>query len=255
MISTVVDAANVAWQQGETEGLTFRCQVLLDGQGRRTGGTPFPVRPDAVGVCPHAPDVPVPVVARGIDGHAEGKDGSSAFGRALHRPQRPVRPVRGGPDHDMLVLHPKAGGLMTMGDERARRAINLAGRLIVGADHTEEWLDIKGSGGARMKSLIPPDLGPEVGVVDLPPHAELALGPAPFGRYEVVLDGSVEADGIELGPPGIRYGETLDPLPPLVAGTNGARVAVLSFDADALEGGLTGEGLALTAAEAMAQAI
>jgi hypothetical protein len=65
----------------------------------------------------------------------------------------------------------------------------------------------------------------------------------------------VRVDGKPLGPPGIRYAESTEAVAPFIAGARGARVAVLSFDADALEGGLTGEGIALTAAQAMAQAI
>ena len=42
---------------------------------------------------------------------------------------------------------------------------------------------------------------------------------------------------------------------PLVTGENGASVVFLTFDEDALEGGITGEGLAVEAAEAMARAI
>ena len=40
-----------------------------------------------------------------------------------------------------------------------------------------------------------------------------------------------------------------------MTGDNGASVAFLMFDKDALEGGITGEGLSVEAAEAMARAI
>ena len=245
----------MAWQQGETEGLRFCCQVLLDGQDGGPEALRFRFDP-TLSVYAHMHlTSQFQLLLDGSMDMPRGRMDLRPFAVHCTDHSVPYGPFAVGPNHDMLVLHPKAGGLVAMSDERARRAINLAGRLIVGADHTEEWLDIENFGRVRIKSLIPPDLGPEVAVVDLPPKAELVLGPAPFGRYEVVLRGSVETDGIELGPPGIRYGEALDPCPPLVAGTAGARVAVLCFDADALEGGLTGEGLALTAAEAMAQAI
>ena len=75
-----------------------------------------------------------------------------------------------------------------------------------------------------------------------------------FGRYEVVLEGSISVGGRELGPPGFRYvrGESADPL---VTGPDGASLAFLTFDRDALEGGITGDALAVEAAEAMARAI
>jgi hypothetical protein len=78
---------------------------------------------------------------------------------------------------------------------------------------------------------------------------------AEFGRYEVVLDGSVIIEGQEIGPPGFRYVRGEQAAAPLVTGDNGASVAFLTFDRDALEGGITGEGLAVEAAEAMARAI
>ena len=40
-----------------------------------------------------------------------------------------------------------------------------------------------------------------------------------------------------------------------MTGSEGASVAFLSFDQDALAGGITGEGLSVEAAEAMARAI
>ena len=80
--------------------------------------------------------------------------------------------------------------------------------------------------------------------------------PAPeFGRYEVVLEGSVIIDGREIGPPGFRYCRSQAAAAPLVTGSRGASVAFLTFDRDALEGGITSGVLAAEAAEAMARAI
>ena len=63
---------------------------------------------------------------------------------------------------------------------------------------------------------------------------------AEFGRYEVVLDGSAIMEGWEIGAPGFRYVRGEHPAEPLVTGANGATVVFLSFDRDALEGGITG---------------
>ena len=80
--------------------------------------------------------------------------------------------------------------------------------------------------------------------------------PAPqFGRYEVVLEGSVSVEGHEIGPPGFRYASGEHPVEPLLTGDDGASVVFLTFDRDVLEGGITGEGLSVEAAEAMARAI
>ena len=91
--------------------------------------------------------------------------------------------------------------------------------------------------------------------IPLSTYAALGMPAAEFGRYEVVLDGSVIMAGQEIGPPGFRYVRGEQAAEPLVAGNNGASVAFLTFDRDALEGGITGEGLAVVAAEAMARAI
>ena len=108
---------------------------------------------------------------------------------------------------------------------------------------------------AGFKLLMPPDFGPAAVVVRAPAHAALAMRPAEFGRYEVVLAGSAIMDGQEIAPPGFRYLRGERAAEPLVTGDFGASVAFLTFDEDALEGGITGEGLEVEAAEAMARAI
>ncbi|MNC89072.1 hypothetical protein D3C83_49670 [compost metagenome] len=102
---------------------------------------------------------------------------------------------------------------------------------------------------------MPPDYGPAAVVVKAPPHAALAMPAAEFGRYEVVLGGSVIMDGREIGPPGLRYVRGTQPAAALVTGAGGGSVAFLTFDRDALEGGITSDALAVEAAEAMARAI
>jgi hypothetical protein len=88
-----------------------------------------------------------------------------------------------------------------------------------------------------------------------PPGDRLDLAPATFGRYEVVLEGSLRVDGELVAPPGLRFVRGDDPPDPVVAGPDGVTLALLSFDQDALEGGLSGEGIAVAAAEALARAI
>jgi hypothetical protein len=81
------------------------------------------------------------------------------------------------------------------------------------------------------------------------------MPPAPYGRYEIVLDGSVIMQEREIGAPGLRYSRGEDAAEPLVTGPAGASVAFLTFDRDALEGGIGGDAMAMEAAEAMARAI
>ena len=55
--------------------------------------------------------------------------------------------------------------------------------------------------------------------------------------------------------PGFRYICGTEEATPLLTSGNGATIAFLTFDRDALEGGITGEALAVEAAAAMARAI
>ena len=253
--SYVVDSANAPWKRSTTEGVTFACQVLLSGED----GGPEAMRfrfDDCPSVYAHmhltsqfqlllngAMDFP-----RGVK-HLEGL--------AIHYTDHnmPYGPFAVSGGHDMLVLHPKAGGIISMANHEARREINLGGRLFAAPAAQSEWQPLPGAGHTSYKLLMPPDFGPAGVLVRAPAHAKLAMPPAEFGRYEVVLEGSAIMEDQEIGPPGFRYvrGETA--AEPLVTGDAGASVAFLTFDRDALEGGITGEGLAVEAAEAMARAI
>jgi hypothetical protein len=142
-----------------------------------------------------------------------------------------------------------------MADRTARKQIHLGGREYSGMAKDADWFDMPGVESTRYKILIPQELGPEVVLIEFPPGAPVALTSPAYGRYEVVVEGSVAIDGRLLTPPGLRYVAPGESAGPLVAGPEGATVVFLSFDADALEGGLTGEGLAVAAAEAMARAI
>ncbi len=167
----------------------------------------------------------------------------------------PYGPFAVSGSHDMLVLHPRAGGIISMANVDARRQINLSGRLFASLAADSEWQPLPGLAAADFKFLLPPDFGPAAVVTRTPAHAALTM-PAPiFGRYEVVLEGSVIIGGKEIGPPGFRYVRCEEAVEPLITGDNGATVVFLTFDDDALEGGITGEALAVEAAQAMARAI
>ena len=251
----IVDPAKAPWKRGITEGIAFSCQVLLSGED----GGPEALRfrfDDCPSVYGHmhltsqfqlllggAMDFP-----RGVK-HLEAL--------AIHYTDHnvPYGPFAVSASHDMLVLHPKAGGIIPMANLDARRQINLRGRIFASLASDSEWRALPGADGSTFKFLMPPDFGPGAVVAKAPPHAALAMPAAEFGRYEVVLEGSVIIDGQEIGPPGLRYVRGEQPSEPLVTGDNGASVAFLTFDRDALEGGITGEGLAVEAAAAMARAI
>ena len=251
----VVDSANAPWKRSVTEGITFECQVLLSGED----GGPEAMRfrfDDCPSVYAHmhltsqfqlllhgAMDFP-----RGVK-HLDAP--------AIHYTDHnmPYGPFAVSGSHDMLVLHPKAGGIISMSNHDARRQIHLGGRLFATSASGSEWQPMPGAEHTEFKFLMPPDFGPAGVVVRAPAHASLAMPAAEFGRYEVVLEGSVIMGGQEIGPPGFRYTRGEQPAAPLVTGSKGATVVFLTFDRDVLEGGITGEGLSVEAAEAMARAI
>ena len=251
----IVDSAKAPWKRSETEGVTFECQVLLSGED----GGPEALRfrfDDCPSVYAHmhltsqfqlllngAMDFP-----RGVK-HLEGL--------ALHYTDHnmPYGPFAVSRAHDMLVLHPKAGGIISMGNLDARRQINLTGRIYARLESDAEWQPMPESPGTAFKVLMALDSGAAAVIVKAPAGAALAMPGAQYGRYEVVLEGSVIMGGQEIGPPGFRYTRGEHPAEPLMTGNDGATVAFLSFDRDALEGGITGEGLSVEAAEAMARAI
>ncbi|MGE0827068.1 MAG: hypothetical protein AB7G75_25545 [Candidatus Binatia bacterium] len=142
--------------------------------------------------------------------------------------------VNGG--HDMLVLHAKPGGVISMNDRERRRQANTRGRELTCCAQEVEWEPLPGHAGARHKVLIPARRGPSAEIVECPPQMELAVPMSPYGRYEVVYQGSVVVDGQELGPQGLRFVDAGQAAPPLAAGPQGATVILLSFDADAARG-------------------
>ena len=255
MRSYVADPAESPWKRGETEGIAFNGQLLLSGED----GGPEAIR-FRFDACPSIyAHMHLTAQFQLLLG------GTMNFPRnnLMLRPtgihytdhNTPYGPFAVGEGHDVLVLHPRQGGLMTMGNLAARREINLTGRVLSGMASEVEWIDVPGQEGVRYKLLIPSVLGPEATILECQPHALILSPPAPYGRYEVVLEGSMVAESRLVGAPGFRYVESEERPTPIQAGPDGATVIFLSFDNNALEGGLTGEGIAVAAAEAMASAI
>jgi hypothetical protein len=251
----IVDSANAPWKRSETEGINFSCQVLLSGED----GGPEALRfrfDDCPSVYAHMHlTSQFQLLLSGAMDFPRGVKHLEALAIHYTDHNMPYGPFAVSAAHDMLVLHPKAGGIISMANVDARRKINLSGRIFAALAADSEWRPLPGATGAEFKFLMPADYGPAAVVVRAPAHAALAMPAAEFGRYEVVLDGSVIMEGQEIGPPGFRFARGEEASAPLVTGDNGASVAFLTFDRDALEGGITGEGLAVEAAEAMARAI
>jgi hypothetical protein len=254
--SYVIDSANAPWKRSATEGVAFACQVLLTGED----GGPEAMRfrfDDCPSVYAHMHlTSQFQLLLNGAMDFPRGVKHLEALAIHYTDHNMPYGPFAVSAGHDMLVLHPKAGGIISMANIEARRKINLRGRLFASLASDTEWRPLPGAEQHTVfKFLMPPDLGPAGVVVKAPPHAALGMPPAPFGRYEVVLEGSALVAGREIAPPGFRYTRGEEAAEPIVTGDDGATVAFLTFDKDALEGGITGEGLSVEAAEAMARAI
>ena len=253
--SYIVDSANAPWKRSASEGVGFECQVLLAGDD----GGPEAMRfrfDDCPSVYAHMHlTAQFQLLLNGAMDFPRGVKHLDA--PAIHYTDHnmPYGPFAVSGGHDMLVLHPKAGGIVSMANLDARRQINLRGRLYAGSASQSEWQPLPGAAHSHFKLLMPPDFGPAAVVVKAPAHAALAMPAPQFGRYEVVLEGSIVVEGRELAPPGFRYVRSDDAVAPLHTGSGGASVVFLTFDRDALEGGLTGAPLAVEAAEAMARAI
>jgi hypothetical protein len=251
----IVEPAAIPWRNGQVAGISFKCQILLSG----VDGGPEALRfrfDDCPAVFAHMHltsqfqlllqgrmDFPKSTMKlRGIAAHYT--DHNFPYGPFA---------VAGG--HDMLVLHPRQGGLISMADRDARRQINLKGRHLSGSATDIQWTFLPEFEGVRSKPLIPPTSGPYAVMIECPPHTLVNLPGAPHGRYEVVLAGSALVSGGTLFPPGFRYVDDDNEMAPVKAGADGAMLMVLAFDQDAREGGLRGDRLSVVAAAAMERTI
>jgi hypothetical protein len=251
----IVDSAKAPWKRSVSEGITFACQVLLSGED----GGPEALRfrfDDCPSVYAHMHlTSQFQLLLNGAMDFPRGVKHLEALAIHYTDHNMPYGPFAVSRSHDMLVLHPRAGGIIPMANLEARRKINLQGRLFVALAADAQWQPLPGVDNTTYKFLMPPDFGPAAVVVKAPAHAALAMPAAEFGRYEVVLDGSVIIGGREISAPGFRYSRGETAVEPMMTGDNGAAVAFLTFDKDALEGGIIGGALAAEAAEMMARAI
>jgi hypothetical protein len=238
-----------------TDGIAFECQVLLSGDD----GEPEALRfrfDDCPSVYAHMHlTAQFQLLLHGTMDFPRGVKHLEALGVHYTDHYMPYGPFAVSGGHDMLVLHPKSGGIVSMANRDARRQINLRGRLFVALASGAEWQPLPGVDGATFKYLMAPQDGPGAVVVRVPPHAAIAMPAPTFGRYEVVVEGSAVIEEREIAAPGFRYVRSDTPVEPLVSGPAGATIAFLTFDRAALEGGITEGVLAAEAAEAMARAI
>ena len=251
----VVDSAIAPWKRSASEGVSFECQVLLAGDD----GGPEAMRfrfDDCPSVYAHMHLTPqFQLLLGGAMDFPRGVKHLEALAIHYTDHNMPYGPCAVSGGHDMLVLHPRAGGIISMANLEARRKINLRGRLFASLASDTEWQPLPDIDSGAFKLLMPHDFGPAAVVVKVPAHAALAMPAPEFGRYEVVLEGSVIMEGQEIAPPGFRYVRGDTAAASIISGENGASVAFLTYDQNALEGGIIEGSLAVEAAEAMARAI
>ena len=125
----VVDAANAPWKRSATEGITFACQVLLSGED----GGPEALRfrfDDCPSVYAHMHlTSQFQLLLSGAMDFPRGVKHLEALAIHYTDHNMPYGPFAVSGGHDMLVLHPKAGGIISMANLDARRQINLRGRI------------------------------------------------------------------------------------------------------------------------------
>src|SRR4051812_22172979 len=218
----IVDAARVPWKRSSIGGLTFKGQVLLSGHD----GGPEALRfsfDDCPSMYAHMHlTSQFQLLLHGAMDFPRGVKHLEALAIHYTDHNMPYGPFAVSEGHDMLVLHPRAGGIISMGNLEARRKINLGGRLLVSLASDTQWLPLPGAEHTAFKLLLPPDVGPAAVVVKAPAHAALGMPAAPFGRYEVVLEGTVLAGDREIAPPGFRYTRGEQPAEAIVTGAAGA---------------------------------
>src|ERR1700686_389403 len=156
----IVEPAAIPWRQGQVAGITFRCQILLSGADGGPEALRFRFDP-----CPsvfahmHLTSQFQLLLHGRMDFP---KSTMRLRSLAVHYTDHnfPYGPFAVASDHDMLVLHPRQGGLITMADRDARRQINLKGRHFYGGAADTQWTFLPEFGGARAKLLIAPPSGP-----------------------------------------------------------------------------------------------
>src|SRR3977135_2404074 len=158
--SYIVDSANAPWKRGATGGITFACQVLLPGDD----GGPEALRfrfDDCPSVYGHMHlTAQFQLLLGGSMDFPRGVKHLEALAIHYTDHNMPYGPFAVSAGHDMLVLHPKAGGIISMANLAARRQINLRGRILAALAADSAWRPLPGVDSATFKFLIPPDYGP-----------------------------------------------------------------------------------------------
>ena len=151
----------------------------------------------------------------------------------------PYGPFESPQGNKMLILGPRQAqrALIYINNEETKvemqRLVNRQGRSLLRSGGEVEWEPLPGYEGARRKLLFGERDGPAAKFIELPAGMEYSAEPSVHGQFQVLLEGSFEAMGRQLGPRSLRFIKGDEPAAPLHAGPDGATVVILTFDGDA----------------------
>src|SRR5688500_6384838 len=152
-------------RQGSLEGghyrrNSFACQVLLSGEDGGPEALHFRFD-DCPSVYGHMHlTSQFQLLLHGAMDFPRGVKHLEALGIHYTDHNVPYGPFATSGSHDMLVLHPRAGGIISMANRDARRQINLRGRIFVAMIAESEWQPLPGVDDATFQLLMPPAFGP-----------------------------------------------------------------------------------------------
>jgi hypothetical protein len=231
----IADGASQPWQTFQRPGRgELRVRALLDGAG---GG------PEAVHSI-HAPGTSHPHFHLGaqfqlvLSGAATfPKHRADAIGVHYTDHGKPYGPFDFSENYSMMVLHAKPAGQVNLtgptADKEKSRQRNPRGREIIRSAGQAEWEPSPEAPGARRKVLFLEASGLGAEIREAPAGASLTFEAAPYGQFQIVVEGSAKAGDREIGRNGLRFVRGVEPASPLESGPEGATVVVLTYDEDA----------------------
>ncbi|MCL0102078.1 hypothetical protein M1O29_03240 [Dehalococcoidia bacterium] len=140
----------------------------------------------------------------------------------------PYGPFTVSEDHAMVILRPRLNRQIFVTDPKIRELVNREGRTFVRNASDVEWEPDSLNDGARRKILVP-DVAE---IVECPAGMEFRSGPAKWGQYQVVFEGTVVIEGKDLKHRSLRFVRGDESPSPLKCGAEGATLIVLTFGED-----------------------
>lgn len=224
----IVDLSQIPWKQGQEGSQRYDYRLCVEGGD--DGPEAMQVRLPGMDVPPHFHHASqFQLLIKGSMQFSDRKMEALSVHYTDH--DVPYGPFKPDSEHSMLILHAKPGGYSPMSDKEARKLINSRGRELEGCAREAKSEPLPGGG--TCKTLLSNKDGVCVQLLECPAGA-VFRGNAPlYGRYELILSGSVTVDGKQLGPDALRFVQGNEPEAPLVCGPSGASFIVLTFDSDA----------------------